>query len=108
MKPSAKNRGELFTEKVEREERQKMKALNEKKRSIWFGLGMFGIVGWSVAVPSLVGAFVGLWLDKVYRQSFSWSLSLLVVGLLIGCVIAWYWIAKENREMHQTENDNDE
>ncbi|MGN6801927.1 MAG: AtpZ/AtpI family protein [Ginsengibacter sp.] len=108
MKPSAKNRGELFTEKVEREERQKMKALNEKKRSIWFGLGMFGIVGWSVAVPSLVGAFVGLWLDKVYRQSFSWSLSLLVVGLLIGCVIAWYWIVKENKEMHQTENDNDE
>lgn len=108
MKPAGKNKRQIFSERVEREEKRKLKSLHENKHSIWFGLGMFGMVGWSVAVPSMVGAFVGLWLDKVYRQSFSWSLSLLVVGLLTGCVIAWYWIAKENKEMHQTENDNDE
>ncbi len=108
MKPVDKNNGELFSKKVGEEEKRKMKALHEEKRSIWFGLGMFGMVGWSVAVPALLGALLGLWFDKIYRQSFSWTLSLLIVGLFIGCLIAWYWVAKENKEMHQNENENDE
>ncbi len=107
MKPANKNDGDVFSNKVGQEEKRKLKALRENKRSVWFGLGMFGMVGWSVAVPALVGAFCGLWLDRVYHQSFSWTLSLLLAGLFIGCLIAWYWIAKENREMHQNENEND-
>ena len=27
------------------------------------GIGTFGMVGWSVAVPTVGGAFLGLWLD---------------------------------------------
>lgn len=106
MKSAENNTGDLFSKKVGKEEKRKLKALHENKRSVWFGLGMFGMVGWSVAVPALVGAFCGLWLDKVYRQSFSWTLTLLIIGLFIGCLLAWYWVAKENREMHQ-QNDND-
>ena len=108
MKPANKNSGDHFSNKVGKEEKRKLKALHENKRSVWFGLGMFGMVGWSVAVPALLGALCGLWLDKVYHQSFSWTLSLLVIGLAIGCVIAWYWVAKENKEIHQNENENDE
>lgn len=105
MKADDKNNDDLFTKKVDREEKRKLKALREDKQSMWFGLGMFGMVGWSVAVPALLGAFLGLWLDRNYHKSFSWTLSLLVVGLFIGCLIAWYWVAKENKEMHQNEND---
>lgn len=108
MKIVDENRGDLFSKKVGEAEKRKLKALHEDKRPIWFGLGMFGMVGWSVAVPALVGALLGLWFDKIYPQSFSWTLSLLVVGLFIGCLIAWYWIAKENKEMHQNEKENDE
>ena len=108
MKPANKNNGDHFGNQVGKEEKRKLKALHENKRSVWFGLGMFGMVGWSVAVPALLGALCGLWLDKVYHQSFSWTLSLLIVGLSVGCLIAWYWVAKENKEMHQNENENDE
>ena len=108
MKRTGENRGDLFGRKVGLQEKRKLKALRENNRSIWFGLGMFGMVGWSVAVPALVGALLGLWFDKIYRQSFSWTLSLLVIGLFIGCLIAWYWVAKENKEMHQNENENDQ
>ena len=28
---------------------------------------MMGLIGWSVAVPTLLGAALGLWLDKNHR-----------------------------------------
>lgn len=62
---------------------------------------MFGLVGWSITIPTLVGIAIGLWLDKKYPESFSWTISFLIIGLFIGCLIAWHWVAKENKEMHQ-------
>ena len=60
MKAADKNKGDFFSKKVGEEEKRKLKALHENKRSVWFGLGMFGMVGWSVAVPALVGALCGI------------------------------------------------
>ena len=91
----------LFSKQIGEKEKRKLKALHEKKQSIWFGLGMVGMVGWSVAVPALFGAAFGIWLDKTYPQTFSWTISFLMLGILSGCMIAWHWIAKEDKEMHQ-------
>ena len=84
-----------------------LKPCVKKKKRIWSGLGMFGMVGWSVAVPTLLGAILGVWLDKVYPQSFSWTLTFLITGLLIGCVIAWFWVANEDKDMNPTNNDEE-
>jgi ATP synthase protein I len=62
---------------------------------------MFGIIGWTVAVPTLLGAALGIWLDKKHPESFSWTLTCLILGLLAGCLIAWHWITKEHKEMNQ-------
>jgi len=64
-------------------------------------LGMFGIIGWTVAVPTLLGAALGIWLDKKHPESFSWTLTFLILGLFAGCLIAWHWITKEHKEMNQ-------
>ena len=72
------------------------------------GLGLYGMVGWSVAVPTLLGAAFGLWLDKNYKVNFSWTLSLLITGLMLGCLIAWNWINKENKEIHKKNEDENE
>jgi predicted F0F1-ATPase subunit len=32
-------------------------------QGVWFGLGMMGLIGWSVVVPTLLGAALGIWLD---------------------------------------------
>jgi len=108
MEPAAnrKKDGNIFSQQVGEKERRKLKALHEKRKSVWFGLGMFGMVGWSVVVPTLLGAILGIWLDKIYPQSFSWTLSLLIIGLFIGCLIAWFWVANEHKEMNT--NDKDE
>ncbi|MEP3443005.1 MAG: AtpZ/AtpI family protein [Sulfitobacter sp.] len=62
------------------------------------GVGTFGMVGWSVAVPTVGGAFLGLWLDRVKPQGFSWTLALLLAGLVIGIFIAASWINKEGSD----------
>jgi ATP synthase protein I len=67
-----------------------------------------GIVGWSVAVPTLLGAALGFWLDKQYPQTFSWTLTWLIAGLCTGCIIAWYWVAKQDKEMHYDKEEKDE
>ncbi len=97
-----------FIDRIQKKEKLKLSAAREKAGSVWSGLGMFGMVGWSVAAPTLLGAALGSWLDKKYRPSFSWTLTLLMAGLVTGSVIAWYWITKENREMHNKNEDNDE
>ena len=59
------------------------------------GIGTFGMIGWSVAVPAVGGALLGLWLDRVAPQGFSWTIALLLGGVALGAMVAWTWIDKE-------------
>jgi ATP synthase protein I len=77
-------------------------------QGVWFGLGMMGLIGWSVVVPTLLGAALGLWLDKHHAGKHSWTLALLVAGLAIGCFNAWHWVSKEDKEMHEEQGKNDD
>ncbi|MEO6873468.1 MAG: AtpZ/AtpI family protein [Opitutaceae bacterium] len=77
-------------------------------QGVWFGLGMMGLIGWSVVVPTLLGATAGLWLDKHHPGKHAWTLALMVVGLAIGCVNAWYWVAQQDKAMREEPEDDDE
>jgi ATP synthase protein I len=90
-------RDELASTVGAKEER-KLKA-RRNPTQVWFGLGMMGLIGWSVAVPTLLGAALGAWLDRRHAGAHSWTLALLVAGLVIGCLTAWHWVAKEDRAM---------
>ncbi len=87
---------------------RKLRAQRHVTRTVWFGLGMMGLIGWSVAIPTLLGALFGLWLDQRYPGGRSWTLALLVVGLAIGCLNAWHWVSKEDKAMREEQEDNDE
>lgn len=100
-KPDNEN---VFSKKISQKEQLKLKAIRDKN-GVWFGLGMMGMVGWSVAVPTLLGAALGVWLDKSHPQTFSWTLSLLLVGLVVGVIIAGYWVQNEDKEIHKNKSD---
>lgn len=96
-----------FQQAVSEQEQRKLEVQRRPGQSAWMGLGMFGMIGWSVAVPTLLGVAFGVWLDRHAKQSFSWTLSLLLAGLVIGCMIAWNWVAREHKMMHEKNNDRE-
>jgi ATP synthase protein I len=57
---------------------------------------MFGVVGWTVAITTIIGVALGIWIDRTWPSSYSWTLTLLFIGLIVGCFNAWYWIKKES------------
>lgn len=85
-----------FPEEVGAKENRKIKSRAEGDRGVWFGLGMFGLVGWSVAIPTLIGTALGVWLDKHYHGQYSWTLMGLFIGIAAGCLNAWYWVKRES------------
>lgn len=88
--------------------KRKLRAQRHVTRTVWFGLGMMGLIGWSVAIPTLLGAALGRWLDRRYPDGRSWTLALLLAGLVIGCLNAWYWVTKEDKAMRDEREDQDD
>jgi len=94
-----------FSREVGAKAARKLKAQRNASQGVWFGLGMMGLIGWSVVVPTLLGAALGNWLDKRHSGTHSWTLMLLVIGLAIGCLNAWHWVAKEDKAMRDDQED---
>jgi len=85
--------------KVAKKSERKLKSRRNASNKAWFGLGMMGLVGWSVAVPTLIGIFVGVWIDSTGKSRYSWTFMLLIAGIVIGCLNVWYWLRKEEKDM---------
>ena len=83
---------------------RKIKARNSNS-GVWFGLGMVGLIGWSVVVPTLGGAAMGIWLDSHHAGTHSWTLTFLILGLALGCLNAWHWVARQDQEMRDEQNE---
>ena len=80
---------------VQRKAEQMQKTRQRPAYSPFQGFSAFGVIGWSVSVPTVLGAVVGKWLNNVAPQSFSWVLALMLAGLVIGIIVAWEWVAKK-------------
>lgn len=107
MIPESKNKLSFFSRQIKEKEIRKLE-VQGKSRSVWSGLGMFGIVGWSIVVPVMLGAALGTWLDERYPQPFSWTLTCLLIGLIAGCMTAWRWIDHETRVTKLDKKEKDE
>ncbi|WP_435010700.1 AtpZ/AtpI family protein [Tundrisphaera lichenicola] len=90
-----------FSRQVGRQAARKLKARRGPSRSVWAGLGVSGLVGWSVTIPTLLGAMIGIWLDSRYPSKYSWTIMFLVVGLLLGCLNAWHWVELEYEDIRE-------
>lgn len=87
-----------FGRHVERKAARRDRARRERDHEIWFWLGMFGLVGWSIAIPTLLGVALGIWIDAHWPSRYSWTLTFLILGAALGCLNAWYWVTRESRE----------
>jgi len=88
---------EQFRRTIAGKEDRKVRARRQGDRGPWFWLGMFGMVGWSVAIPTLMGIAIGVWLDRRFDGRISWTLTMLFIGVALGCWTAWYWVRRESQ-----------
>jgi len=104
MNESERPSGEIapeqrFREDVARRARRKQQARAQQHRAVWFSLGLMGLVGWSVALPTLAGIALGWWIDRRWPSDVSWTLTLLFIGVAIGCLNAWRWVRQESEQV---------
>ena len=57
--------------------------------------GQIGILGWTIVVPTLVGLFVGRWLDRTFETGVFFSAPLLMLGAAFGFWSAWRWMHRQ-------------
>jgi ATP synthase protein I len=81
-----RRREDRFTEEIRR---QSARARRSRGARWWQDLGVFGLVGWMIVVPTLAGIALGRVLDSHFHTGISWTLSLLLVGLAVGCTTVW-------------------
>ena len=81
-------------EAVRRRQRGAARGEHEREPSIAHHLAMIGALGWLVVLPTLGGVFLGRWLDERLDTGITLTAALLLVGLVLGCVLAW-------QRMHQ-------
>ncbi len=108
MLPDNTNKEKMFSRDIGEKEKRKLNAQRNGGRSIWAGMGLFGMVGWTVTVPALLGAMMGSWMDKKHPVSFSWTLTLLITGIITGCLIAGRWVKNENKKINKNKEVDDE
>ena len=57
-------------------------------------------IGFYIITCILLGTFGGLWLDGKFPGKVSWTLTLLFLGVILGCLNAWFWVQRESRHDH--------
>jgi ATP synthase protein I len=93
-----------FSRNVGAQEDRKLRGRRIRSQ-VWRGLGMLGLVGWSICLPTLLGAWLGQWLDARHPGKHAWTLALLVAGLCLGCANAGHWISKEQSAIRRGQED---
>lgn len=61
----------------------------EGERPLAQNLAMVGTLGWLVVVPTLIGTFLGRWLDRVTGMGVTFTSAFMGLGTVLGCWLAW-------------------
>jgi ATP synthase protein I len=65
------------------------------ERPIGRNLALMGSLGWLIVIPALIGIAAGVWLDRTFYTGVFWTGALLMVGIALGCWMAWRRIGEE-------------
>jgi len=92
---SERPNGEPLDKAVKTRQERRARWQREGERSIGQNLAMIGALGWTIVTPTLIGIFAGRWLDEKLGSGIFWTLGLLMLGLALGCTLAWKRIYRE-------------
>jgi len=80
---------ERLDQAVKQRRERRAQQQREGEPSVGRNLALIGVLGWAIVTPTVIGVFVGRWLDRQFGSGLFWTLGLLVLGLALGCRLAW-------------------
>ena len=80
---------ERLDQAVKQRRERRAQQQREGEPSVGRNLALIGVLGWTIVTPTVIGVFVGRWLDRQFGSGLFWTLGLLVLGLALGCRLAW-------------------
>jgi ATP synthase protein I len=78
-----------------RRDSQRLARRDPDLRRFWRYLSVLGMVGWPIALGAVGGIWIGRWLDVRFDSGIRLTLSLMLVGVLIGCTVAWKTVTEK-------------
>lgn len=80
---------------VRKQEERRQRWLTEGEPSVMRFAGQIGVLGWIIVAPTLIGLFIGRWLDHAFGTGIFWSAALLTLGVTAGFWSAWRWMHRQ-------------
>ena len=90
-----------FLRTLATKERRTVEAEEDKEPEDWRGVEKFGMVGWSITAPVLVGLLLGWVLDRLTGHHHLWVTVFFFIGLIGGCATTVYWLFAEYRQIEE-------
>ena len=84
-----------MTAAVRQQRERQRKWQREGEPSMAQYVGQIGVLGWIIVAPTLIGLFIGRWLDHRLGTGIFWSAPLMGIGVIIGCWSAWKWMHRQ-------------
>ncbi len=84
--------GDRLAEAARRAAERAKAGENDPEPSLGARLGQIGILGWTIIVPTLLGVFIGRWLDRTFETGIFFSAPLIMIGAALGFWSAWRWM----------------
>ncbi len=63
-----------------------------KKGIVWETVIVVGAIGWMVALPMVIGGYIGGYIDKNFQAAaggVSWTVTFIILGLFIALYSVW-------------------
>jgi len=63
-----------------------------KRGIVWETVILVGAIGWMVALPMVIGGYIGNYLDKNLQagaEGLSWTVTFIILGLFIALYSVW-------------------
>ena len=84
MNEEKRENHENLEEAVRLRRRRRALGQHEGERPLGRNLALIGALSWTIVTPTLIGVFVGRLASGIF-----WTLSLLAIGLALGCALSW-------------------
>lgn len=94
--PQKESQREKWLRQVRKRRERREEFEREGDNSFWQVVGIAGSVGWTVALPTVIGGLLGRWIDsKVEGSGQVFLFFFMLVGLTVGCIVAWRTISEK-------------